>query len=167
MCFKTFSVESMGESALASHAKGKFHQEKIKQKSLCLEMDNFLKDPQNKQSSSTACAETAAATEITARKTLSGFVSQTDTLNAEIIWALKVASSGVGDVFRRMFRNSDIAENLSCGENKCMYLCSFGLAPHFLSLLYDKVKDQDGYVLLFDESMNGITPTKQMDFHVQ
>ena len=48
------------------------------------------------------------------------------------------------------------------------YIVSFGLGPHFMELLKDKVKTvEDGFVLLFDESLNRELNKKQMDMHVR
>ena len=65
-----------------------------------------------------------------------------------------------------MFPDSDIARQFSCGEKKCAYLCCFGLAPHFRELLL-KAVGPEPFVLLFDESMNTTTKSKQMDLHVR
>ena len=61
-----------------------------------------------------------------------------------------------------MFPDSDIAKHFACGERKAAYLSTFGIAPHFLSLLKGKVRDQSEYVLLFDESLNSEMQSKQM-----
>ena len=53
-----------------------------------------------------------------------------------------------------MFPDDAIAKHFACGERKAAYLSTFGIAPHFLSLLKGKVRDQSEYVLLFDESLN-------------
>ena len=66
-----------------------------------------------------------------------------------------------------MFPDSDIAKKFTCGEKKASYLTCFGIVPHFKSLLKEKVKSADGYVLLFDESLNHQLQKKQMDFHVR
>ena len=65
-----------------------------------------------------------------------------------------------------MFLDSDIANKFTCGEKKISYLTCFGIVPHFKSLLKEKIKSGDGYVLLFDESLNDQLQKKQMDFHV-
>jgi hypothetical protein len=63
-----------------------------------------------------------------------------------------------------MFPDSSIAKSFKCGEKKAAYLSNFGIAPHFLSLLTDRVKGlKDGYVLLFDESLNNKDQKKQLD----
>ena len=66
-----------------------------------------------------------------------------------------------------MFPDSDIVKKFTCGEKKASYLSCFGIAPHFKSLLKEKVKSSNGYVLLFDESLNHELQKKQMDFHVR
>ncbi len=52
-----------------------------------------------------------------------------------------------------LFPDSSIASKFTCGEDKAAYL-TFGIAPHFSSLLLSKVKSASDYVLLFDESVN-------------
>lgn len=91
------------------------------------------------------------------------------------MWALKVANShysfksseDASLLFQRMFPDSQIAKQFACGESKCSYLCSFGLAPHFKSLTLSKVRTQRAYVMLFDESLNHHLQSKQMDLHVR
>jgi len=53
-----------------------------------------------------------------------------------------------------MFPDSEIARQLTCSENKCSYVCRFGLAPYFRDLLLDDIKVSDEFVILFDESLN-------------
>ncbi|KAG8179991.1 hypothetical protein JTE90_007959 [Oedothorax gibbosus] len=63
--------------------------------------------------------------------------------------------------------DSEVAKNFSCGENKVAYLSVFGIAPHFSSLLKSRIKNEPDYVLLFDESMNEVNQSKQLDCHVR
>ena len=65
-----------------------------------------------------------------------------------------------------MFPDSRIASQFSCGEKKYAYLICFGLAPHFKQLLKD-VKKEEAYVLMFDESLNSVCQSKQMDIHIR
>lgn len=105
----------------------------------------------------------------------SGCSISNERLKAEILWTLKSAEShyscrsseGVSDLFRLMFPDSEVASQFKCGETKCRYLLTFGIAPHFSELLRGTVKASDGFVLLFDESLNHKTQLKQMDFHVR
>lgn len=69
-------------------------------------------------------------------------VTRNETLTAEILWALKVMKAhysfklceDASQLFQAMFPDSQIARMFSCGENKCAYLCTFGLAPYFKKL---------------------------------
>lgn len=52
-------------------------------------------------------------------------------------------------------------------ESKAASLSSFGIAPHFRSLLKAKIRASDKYVLLFDESLNDNLQKKQVDIHIR
>lgn len=98
-----------------------------------------------------------------------------EVLSAEVFWVLDVmekhgsfnSCSGKGDLFRLMFPDSNIASKFSCGDDKAAYLTTFGIAPHFSSLLLSKAKSATDYVLLFDESLNRPLQAKQLDVHVR
>ena len=102
-------------------------------------------------------------------------VTKTETLRAEIIWSMKCITShysyksceDINAIFHTMFPDSSVAEKFTCGERKCAYLCTFGIAPYLKLKLSDCIKNQPYYVLLFDESLNKITQNKQMDIHVR
>jgi hypothetical protein len=66
-----------------------------------------------------------------------------------------------------MFPDSDIAKQYKCGEKKSAYLAVFGIAPCFLSMMKNKIKNSSQYVLLFDESLNHNLQKKQLDIHVR
>jgi len=67
-----------------------------------------------------------------------------------------------------MFPDSEIVSAFKCGEMKSVYLINHGIAPHFKSLLAERLKSEScKFVLMFDESMNSKTQNKQMDFHVR
>lgn len=67
-----------------------------------------------------------------------------------------------GAVFQAMFPDRDIAKQLTCREKKAPYL---GIAPHFLSLMKERVKNESRYVLLFDESLNREMRRCQLDIN--
>ena len=46
-------------------------------------------------------------------------------------------------------------------------MITFGLAPYFLDTLKERVKAENDYVLLFDESLNRKNKMKQMDMHIR
>ncbi|KAK2142948.1 hypothetical protein LSH36_894g01003 [Paralvinella palmiformis] len=79
------------------------------------------------------------------------------TLIAEVLWAMKCVEShypfhsceGISVLFQQMFQGHPIAETFSCGETKCRYICQFGLAPHFSSLLKSRINKYSEYVRLW------------------
>ena len=100
---------------------------------------------------------------------MSACMTRNDTLSAEVWWALKVNSSHYSyksceDINFYMFPDSEIAKKFTCGEKKASYLV---LGLLHTSRVLKKVKSSDGYVLLFDESLNHELQKKLMDFHVR
>lgn len=100
--------------------------------------------------------------------TIPEFVTKEEVLKAEILWALNIiechhsykSCEGIGGLFCKMFPDSSIAAQFMCGEKKSAYLTVFGLAPHFRTLLKQKIDSK--FVLLFDESLNKKNQKKQM-----
>ena len=183
VCVKTFDVSNMGESALPSHEKGKKHinlmetQQRSKTVDIRTILSNNISSASQPTTGSSISRSTASASSNTGNTSagISAFVTRNDTLTAEVWWALKVNSShysyksceDINFLAQQMFPDSDIAKKFTCGEKKASYLTCFGIAPYFKSLLKEKVKSSDGYVLLFDESLNHELQKKQMDFHVR
>ena len=65
------------------------------------------------------------------------------TLQTEVLWTLKVASShfllrsclGFKELFRTMFTDSEIIKSFQLSKTKCGYIINFGLAPYVKDLL--------------------------------
>ena len=108
-------------------------------------------------------------------KNMMSYVSSKETVTAEVLWSLKVVLShysyksceDIALLFQRMFADSTIAKQFTCGEKKCAYLACFGVAPFFQQQLLDKIKKLESFVLLFDESLNKVTQSKQLDLHIR
>ena len=66
-----------------------------------------------------------------------------------------------------MFKDSDIANKFQMGCAKLAYILNFGIAPYLKSLLVEEVKKSDWYVVCFDESLNDVLQTCQMDVNVR
>lgn len=106
---------------------------------------------------------------------MGSFVTKTDCLKSELLWCLNVmdkhysyrSCEDVNKLFQRMFPDSELAKSFTCGERKCAYLSCYGLAPYFKSMLMKQVEKAGEYVLLFDESLNHKSQSKQMDVHVR
>ena len=92
------------------------------------------------------------------------------TLNAEILWTLKVMQlhfsfricKGISKLFAVMFPDSEISFNLKLGKTKCAYLMSYVIAPHFKSNLLKSINNSSFYSLSFDERLNNVLQSCQM-----
>ena len=156
-------------AALTSHAKGSNHQSAAASEATATPITSFLTTARATATPSSTSLSLAKQSSIT------DMVTKNEVLTAEVMWALKVANShysfksseDASLLFQQMFPDSHIATQFACGERKCSYLCSFGLAPHFKSLTLSNVMKQRAYVMLFDESLNHYLQSKQMDLHVR
>ena len=185
-CLKTFDVRNMGEAALKSHMNGKKHQEQVKplkksssliNNTMELQPETTDQDAGNGDDSQMTVAQWVTPATLTVKDVKpAAIATKNDVLSAEVLWALKICTShyshnsseGSNLLFQRMFPDSDIASAFKCGEMKSAYLINHGIAPHFKSLLSDRLRSGScEFVLLFDESMNSKTQNKQMDFHVR
>jgi len=103
------------------------------------------------------------------------FVGGNKSLTAEVLWTVKVmtshysykSSDNVAALFGRMFPDSATVAQFTCGERKCAYVACFGIVPYFKQQLVKDIKQLDGCVLMFAESANKATQTKQMDIHLR
>ena len=76
------------------------------------------------------------------------------------------ANSDLSFYLNKMFQDNPAVSALQLAETKSMYMTVFGLAPHFKSILVQDVQNKP-FCLLFDESLNKSTTTKQLDVHVR
>lgn len=65
-----------------------------------------------------------------------------------------------------MFPDSKIAQKFTCSERNCAYIACFGIAPYLKTQLKRKL-GHNPYVLLFDESLNKMTQSKQSDVPIR
>ena len=107
--------------------------------------------------------------------TLDAFVTNFDSTKAEIIWSLKSVTNGFSnrandeltETFAAMFPDSRIAKSFSLARTKSMYTVTHGLAPYFKSVLVSTLDKSDVHVYSFDESLNDVTQTCEMDLYVR
>ena len=193
LCTKSIDISGMGESALKSHANGdrhkklaaKFHASVTNTTPITsLMKSSQCKTPTTPAASSIAAhhhpddgqneSNTTVAAAHGSGLHISDSMFKGSVSRAEILWTLRCienhhsysSNQGVGDFFASMFPDSQIAAHFKCGETKTMYITKYGLAPYFSELLRKKVSDSE-FVLLFDESLNHKTKTKQMDIHIR
>ena len=62
-----------------------------------------------------------------------------------------------------MFPDNEIVKSFALGADKLRYLVTYGIAPYLCDLLKDNINNSDCYTVLFDESLNRISQTSQMD----
>ena len=75
--------------------------------------------------------------------------------------------ANINDTFKRTFPDSKVAEEFSMSTSKVSHIFNYGLAPYFKTILEDDITKSDWYIVSFDESLNDITQTCQMDLLVQ
>ncbi len=177
LCSKSFDISNTGEAALVSHMRGRKHT------ATAASISNSIREFVDVGDNVTAVTPTPTQTTIavaaisTARQTNldASDVTTTKVLKAEVLWALKVMNShysyklseDAACLFQATFPNSQFAGRFACGEKKCSYVCTYGLAPYFKKLIVKEVSQQPAYVMLFDESPNKHLQSKQMDLHVR
>ena len=61
-----------------------------------------------------------------------------------------------------VFFNSEIAKSFQLGPTKIKYL-NFGIAPYYKSVLLERIKESPCFVISYDESLNPVTQTCEMD----
>ena len=66
-----------------------------------------------------------------------------------------------------MFPDSKIARNFSMARTKAMYGINHVIAPYFKSLLLSSINTLGVHIYSFDESLNEVTQTCEMDLHAQ
>ena len=65
-----------------------------------------------------------------------------------------------------MFHDSELVQTFHCGGDKTAYITKFGLAEFIKRELVLKI-NKGPFVVMFDESLNHSTKTKQLDIHVR
>ena len=107
--------------------------------------------------------------------TMEKYISNDDATKAEIIWCMEsvYTHSSVRkaardiQIMKIMFQDSKIAAKLQLGRTKLMYVIVFGLAPYFKEELLKTIQDSNNFVLAFDESLNKVSQSQQMDIIVR
>ena len=151
---------------------------KVKRKQLSLkafficEAKSDTTNVESAESLNSACTPRRHPSTSTAGATIMKFVQKEDVLAAKGFLSVKTvvthysttSSANTGNIFQRMFPDSKIAQNLSCGKTKCSYLISLGLAPYINDILMLKLGQSSvKYIISFVESLNKVLESEQMD----
>ena len=185
LCKKERELGTMGEGALKSHVKGDKHTELVKAEKL---KKPFFKprhgDRETQSSSSSQPSQSpleSGEKEETEKETSAGqqnickFVAKASSAEAEIRWTLFCVKHNFSDnsqdgfvpIVQKMFPDSKIAASLRLGPDKIGKVVKFGLYPYFKSLVLDKILKSPKFVVSFDESLNNVTQTTQMDINIR
>lgn len=132
------------------------------------------KEPQT-ATESVSRENTASQGSSTETQGSSVFFSSQAVFEAEIRWVIKMvkshysfnSSSDISAIFGQMFPDSVIAKQFSCGATKSAYLVCFGLGPYFKQQLITDIRKVQCYVISFDECLNKVTQTDQLDVVVR
>ena len=73
----------------------------------------------------------------------------------------------LSETLSAMFPDSKIAGSFSMARTKSMYAINHGICPNFKSLLLSSLSQSNIHVYSFDESLNNITQTCEMDLYVR
>ena len=185
LCKRDFSLSNMGLKAVISHSEGANHIKRVKEKE---EIKNFFNKknlPSLPQEASTVQNDLTPSEEssekqqssnsLLQQQTITSSILDSKNLTAEIIWALKCVTSGfsnnsnrdINKTFKAMFPDSNIAKHFQMGANKLQYMVNWGIAPYFRDRLVDDVNKSKYISIGFDESLNTVTQTCQMDLTVR
>ena len=180
LCKKRIQLGTMGQGALDSHAKCGRHRDFVRAMERTPSATTFttastsrpiqLPIPVgNEPEPEAAAADTVVPRRAGNAHDLRSTFGSTPTLKAQTMWVLQTvakhnsynSNEGISDVFRAMFPDSDIASKFSCRYNKTAYIAKFGLAVFIKAELIAKA-NKSAFVLMFDESLNESTKTKQL-----
>ena len=114
------------------------------------------------------------SSDATSQSAVTSFISPPDTQKAEVLWVLHTvtrhnsfkSNDDIRGVFAAMFPDSQLAKSFTCGEKKTAYVAKYGIASFIKKELSCSVSEKP-YVVMFDESMNKTTKSKQMDLHLR
>ena len=106
------------------------------------------------------------------QQTITNSILNSDSLTAGIVWPLKCAMYGYSynsncDIVRVLFPDSNISNHYQMGADKIRYLVNWCLAPYFKEKLVEDVTRSKFPLADFDESLNHIIQTSQMDIAVK
>ena len=96
-------------------------------------------------------------------------------LQAEVLWCLESVYTHTSlrkaardvKMMKLMFPDSEIAASMQLERTKISYMIVFGLAHHFREELQRSLQSCDYFVAAFDESLNKISQSQQMDLVVR
>ena len=136
---KNSDISIMGVSALWSHAKGKKHQARASSSKVrSVDIRHFASNKENSNDCGEPVLTTASATAKTASTTVD-LSKNLHSVDAEICWCLRMVNchssynscADLGEMFKVMFPDSEIASQFTLGKTSARYTMLYGIAPEF------------------------------------
>ncbi|CAF0943836.1 unnamed protein product [Rotaria sordida] len=153
------SCKNKGWESVERHMNNKKHRDNLK---LIKENSTFIirNEPAVTQYQQGSSSSTVPMVTLTRQNENISFTDQVT--RAEALWAINTARHGysyrscddLGNLFRRMFPDSRIAEHYKMEQTKLSYVISHGLGPFFHRDLVQDIKKCERFVLCFDEQKN-------------
>ena len=151
----------MGEKALKSHMGGKKHV--TNSKPICFFQAKPVPFLQAVETGTDDCPSASSGQTLAGKR------------KAEKMWVLKCvvcewsvnSTKKIFDLFKVMFSDSQIASEFQMNCIKLSYLINIGIALHFRQLLVDEINCCSFFTMCFDESLNKVTQTSQIDLVVR
>ncbi|KAH8026422.1 hypothetical protein HPB51_020406 [Rhipicephalus microplus] len=175
-CQKTFLLSNMDLRAVSSHASSKKHIAALKflKSASQPKLLSFFESPMDASPSSStvsAPAATEVAVTTTAPVQVPGFLLKNNVTKAEIFWCLNTrmthgsfrSAAASAALFLLMFPTSEVAAKVQLGKDKVGYPICHGIAPYFRNMLLSSLVNVPYLVVCFDEALNKVTQTQQMD----
>lgn len=161
------SCGNKGWQSIEHHMNSKKHQDKLK---LIKENSTFIIQNKTTNCESQQVFPSSSVATVTLASQTKNLSFSDQVTRAETLWAINAARQGYsyfscnesGDLFRKMFPDSKIAENFKMERNKLSYVISHGLGPFFHNDLVRDIKQSERFVLCFDEQKNNQN-NKQLD----
>ena len=168
LCKKDIELSNMGRHSLVSHSSGKRHKE------VDVKWKHFFSQKSKQRDSSKSSQLESEKPGTRSSKTQSSIelvINTSEHSKEEILWTLKSISAGYcnnscsdnAGLFQHMFPDSEITKSFQLGPTKIKYLTIFGTAPYYKSLLLEGIKESPCFIISYDESLNRVTQTCEMD----
>lgn len=154
-CKKVLKLGTMGIKALETHMQCEKHKAAAETCRRTPDISQFCSVAPSSVPLSTApcltpASASASSTAVSTPTDIRTTYGATATLRAEVLWSLHTvtkhqsynANDAVGDIFRTMFPDSEIACTFACGKDKTAYIARFGLAPYITKLLVADVNKE-------------------------
>lgn len=167
LCKVNISLLTMGRRAITSHMESTRHKTAVAAATTTPQLRAFL--PVGGDEAGTSTAPTGAMKQPQLDVAMAKATSKAEMGLMFNCIAKNQSFNSVDDskeLFGAIFPDSSIAAQMSVSRSKMSRDLYFGVAPYIQELLLKSIGNQ-AVVLCFDESMNDITQTEQLDFNVR